>query len=145
MPSFEGFDHIDCRVVSVAAVEAFYDALMPQLGLPNKRFAYVDAGGDWHNVSAERPYNAVEYYEQPRPGHIPCFIGFIERGDHRAGFTRIAFRVERSRMIELETALERMGARNVERSADFEGYPAIFFEDPGGTKLELIARAPGVA
>jgi hypothetical protein len=145
LSSFEGFDHIDCRVVSVAAVEPFYDALMPHLGLPNKRFAYVDADGEWHEVSAEHPYNVVEYYEHARPGHIPFFIGFIERVDHRPGLTRIAFRVERSRMAELQTKLPAMGARDVEPSPDQEAYPAIFFEDPAGTKLELIARAPSVA
>lgn len=145
MPTFEGFDHIDCRVASIAAVESFYDALMPLLGLPHKTFSYVDDDGEWHEVSRAHPYNTVEYFEHPRPGHTPFFVGFIERPDHRAALTRIAFRVERARMLELEPQLAAIGARNVERSADFEAYPAIFFEDPAGTKLELVARAPAVA
>jgi catechol 2,3-dioxygenase-like lactoylglutathione lyase family enzyme len=142
---FEGFDHIDCRVKSLAAVEPFYDALMPELGLPRKRFSFVDNEGEWHEVSSNRRYNTVEYFEQPAPGRTACFIGFIERPDHQTGFTRLAFRVERERLSELEQLLTRIGARNVERSEDLEAYPAIFFEDPSGTKLELVSRAPSVA
>ena len=145
MAWFEGFDHIDCRVQSLATVESFYDALMPELGLPRKRYAYVDSDGDWHEVSSNRRYNAVEYYEQPAAGRTLSFIGFIERSDHQPTFTRIAFRVERERLPELEQLLTRIGARNVERSEDPEAYPAIFFEDPGGTKLEVVSRAPSIA
>ena len=36
--------------------------------------------------------------------------------------------------------LEDIGASRVEPSEDLESYPAIFFEDPAGTKLELAAR-----
>jgi catechol 2,3-dioxygenase-like lactoylglutathione lyase family enzyme len=142
---FEGFDHIDCRVKSLAAVEPFYDALMPELGLPRKRFSFVDEDGEWHEVSSNRRYNTVEYYEQAAPGRTPFFIGFIERPDHQTGFTRIAFRVERERLTELELLLTQIGARNIERSEDPEAYPAIFFEDPNGTKLEVVSRAPAVA
>lgn len=142
---FEGFDHIDCRVRSLAAVESFYDALMPELGLGHKRFSYVDADGEWHEISAEHGYNTVEYFERPQPGSTPFFFGIIERADHEPGLTRVAFRVERARMLELEEQLESMGARHVERSEDLEAYPAVFFEDPEGTKLELVARRPSVA
>lgn len=141
MPTFAGFDHVDCRVPSLAAVEAFYDALMPELGLPRKRFSYVDEDGEWREASAEHTYNTVEYFEEPQSDRATFFIGFIERPDHVPGFTRIAFRVDLGRMMELETLLKRIGARHVERSADLDAYPAIFFEDPGGTKLEIVARA----
>jgi catechol 2,3-dioxygenase-like lactoylglutathione lyase family enzyme len=141
---FEGFDHIDCRVRSLSAVEAFYDMLMPELGLPRKRYSFVDEAGEWHEVSSDRRYNTVEFQEQPSPGHAGFFIGFIERHDHQAGFTRIAFRVEHDRLLELERVLQQAGARNIERSED-PSYPAIFFEDPAGTKLELVARAPSIA
>lgn len=142
---FEGFDHIDCRVRSLAAVESFYDALMPEIGLPQKRYSYVDGDGDWHEISTEHPYNTVEYFERPQPGRTPFFFGVIERADHAPGLTRIAFRLERAHMLELAERLEQMGARNVEQSEDPEAYPAVFFEDPLGTKLELVARRPGVA
>ncbi|HEY1975747.1 MAG TPA: hypothetical protein VGG89_04350 [Candidatus Baltobacteraceae bacterium] len=145
MSSFEGFDHVDCRVRSLAAVESFYDALMPELGLPQKRFSYVDDAGEWHEISSEHRYNTVEYFECAQPGRAPFFFGLIERSDHVPGLTRIAFRLEPDRMLELEGRLAAMGARNVERSEDLDAYPAIFFEDPQGTKLELVARRPAVA
>jgi hypothetical protein len=92
---------------------------MPELGLPQKRFAYV---------------------EEPAPGRPPRFIGFIERGDHRPTDTRLAFRVRRERLEELRSLLERIGARQIEASDDMQAYPAIFFEDPAGTKLEFLGR-----
>ncbi len=141
MPAFAGFDHVDCRVRSLAAVEAFYDALMPELGLPRKRFSYVDDSGDWHEASSDHRYNAIEFFEEAHPERATFFVGFIERSDHVPGATRIAFRVDRSRLIEIESLLRHIGAHDVERSADFEEYPAIFFQDPAGTKLEIVARA----
>lgn len=142
MPAFAGYDHVDCRVRSLAAVESFYNALMPELGLPRKRYSYVDEAGEWHAVeSGAHRYNTVEFYEEAQPDRATFFMGIIERPDHVPGMTRIAFRVERSRLLELESFLGEIGARNVERNGDFEEYPAIFFEDPGGTKLEIVARA----
>lgn len=142
MPTFAGYDHVDCRVPSLAAVEPFYDALMPELGLPRKRYSYVDDAGEWHEASAEHTYNTIEFFEEPQSDRAAFFIGFIERRDHVPGLTRIAFRVDLARMMELEAFLKRIGAPNVERSPDLDAYPAIFFEDPCGTKLELVARTP---
>lgn len=141
MAAFAGFDHVDCRVRSLAAVESFYDALMPELGLPHKRFCYVDDAGEWHEVTAEHRYNTIEFYEAAQPNRATFFMGIIERPDHVASATRIAFRVDRPRLLELEALLPEIGARNVERDENFEDYPAIFFEDPAGTKLEIVARA----
>lgn len=141
MTAFSGFDHVDCRVRSLAAVETFYDALMPELGLPRKRYSYVDETGDWHEASADHRYNTVEFYEEAQPDRATFFMGIIERPDHVPGLTRIAFRIERDRLLTIESFLHEIGARNVDRNADFEEYPAIFFEDPAGTKLEVVARA----
>lgn len=143
--NFEGFDHIDCRVRSLAAVESFYDALMPELGLPHKRYSYVDDAGEWHEISGAHAHNTVEYFERTQAGEAPFFFGLIERADHQPGLTRIAFRVGFDRMLELESLLVPIGARNVERSEDLDEYPAVFFEDPQGTKLELVARRPAAA
>jgi len=128
-------------VRSLAAVESFYEALMPEIGLPHKRYSFVDGDGEWHEASADHRYNTVEFYEEAQPDRATFFMGIIERGDHVPGDTRIAFRVERSRLLEMEAFLREIGARNVERNDDFEAYPAIFFEDPAGTKLEIVARA----
>jgi catechol 2,3-dioxygenase-like lactoylglutathione lyase family enzyme len=139
--TFFGIDHIDTRVTNVAAVEAFYDELLPALGLPRKRYAYVDAAGDWHIPAAGEPYNAIEYYEDEAAGRIPRFIGFIEDKAMAPVRTRIAFRAASPDALQqLAPLLEKIGAQNIELSADMENYPALFFEDPAGTKLELCAR-----
>ena len=138
---FLGFDHIDTRVQSVKSVEPFYDRLMPALGLTKKNYAFVDERGDWHDADAGR-YNAVEYHEPPQGGsRATFFIGFIEDAA-RAGGTRIALRVAREDLDRWQRDLAEMGARNIELSEDPNEYPAIFFEDPTGTKLELVARKP---
>jgi catechol 2,3-dioxygenase-like lactoylglutathione lyase family enzyme len=142
MTVFEGFDHLDVRVRSLGAVEEFYDRLMPELGLPTKRRAVVDEQGDWREPSPEHPYNVVEYYEAQVTGSTAHFIGFIEDTTMLPTQTRIAFRV--ASPAELEDWHQRVsefGARNVERSAS-DDYPALFFEDPAGTKLELVAIRP---
>jgi len=134
---FLGFDHIDCRVRSLALVEAFYDDLMPLLGLTEKRYAYVDPTGEWHREFDN--YNAVEYYEPEHPTKPRRFMGLIESPLHRNNDTRIAFRVTREQLTLLVAVIERIGARNIEESDDVD-YPAVFFEDPTGTKLEFIGR-----
>ena len=139
---FFGFDHIDTRVRSVKAVEPFYDKLMPELGLPRKRHAHVDAKGDWHEASEERPYNTIEYYEETTAGTTPFFIGFSEDVGMQPTLTRIAFRIESAADLNRWRALlVSIGAANIEDSASQE-YPAIFFEDAAGTKLEICARPP---
>ena len=57
-----GLDHADIRVRSIAEVEAFYDAVLPALGLPAKSEAHVAADGEWHGVAPDRPRNAIEYH-----------------------------------------------------------------------------------
>ena len=123
---------------SLAAVEPFYDELMPQLGLTEKRFAFVDQHGEWHETSDS--YNVIEYYETQTEGRTPLFMGLIEDPLHRHNDTRIAFRIHRADLDTLATFLARIGAQQMEWSDDLESYPALYFEDPGGTKLELIGR-----
>ena len=137
---FLGFDHIDTRVPSIKAVEPFYDQLMTKLGLTQKRYAHVDPKGDWYDASDDKPYNTVEYYREIEGGMIPHFIGFIEDGSMKPTMTRIAFRVAAPLDYpQWEEYLKSIGAHRVERSAS-EQYPAVFFEDPMGTKLEICAR-----
>jgi catechol 2,3-dioxygenase-like lactoylglutathione lyase family enzyme len=134
---FYGFDHLDCRVRSLAAVESFYDDLMPAIGLSEKRYAYVDADGVWHREF--NTYNAVEYYEAEHPTKPRRFFGIIEDPLHRNNTTRIAFRVAYERMHELIALLQTVGAVQLELDED-TAHPAVFFEDPAGTKLELVGR-----
>ncbi len=148
MPEFAGFDHIDVRVRSLSAVEAFYDALMPLLGLPRKSFALVEED-EWTDLAAGGRHNAIEYFDAIEyfepfvAGRTARFIGFIEDPQHDPPATRIAFR--QPGPFDANAWLERLralGARVVEPSADLDSYPAVFFEDPAGTKLEICARLP---
>jgi PhnB protein len=140
-PGFLGVDHIDTRVAKLATAEPFYDRLMPKLGLSSKRYAYVDAAGEWHKPDDGGTYNAVEYYENAQASVVPRFVGFIEDAGMTPTKTRIAFRVpEREQLAPLASFLTSIGARHIEFSADMDAYPAVFFEDPAGTQLELCAR-----
>lgn len=142
-PLFLGFDHLDVRVKSLASVEKFYDLLMPALGLPRKRVIFID-GDDWNEVTSSDIYNAVEYLEAKMPGKIPAFMGVIEDLQMQPTMTRIAFHVPDAKLLEeWHRFLREIGARNVELSEEMQKYPAIFFEDPAGTKLEVCARLPG--
>ena len=138
---FGGYDHIDARVPSLAAIESFFDALMPDLGLPVKTVAYVDPNGNWHVPSDEHPYNAVEYHETPMAGQLGHFIGFIEDCTMQTTATRIPFRVATVSDVErLRERVRELGAYAIEVEDDFASYPAVFFRDPGGTALEICAR-----
>jgi catechol 2,3-dioxygenase-like lactoylglutathione lyase family enzyme len=135
---FHGYDHIDCRVRSLASVEEFYDELMPALGLTEKRYAHVDSEGTWHRTFDA--YNAVEYVETAAPEAQRHFIGIIENPLHRTSETRLAFRVPRDELKDLLELLQRIAAVAIEDDSEDPDYPAIFFEDPAGTKLELTGR-----
>ncbi len=137
-----GLDHADIRVPSIAAVEAFYDAVMPALGLSRKSESHVGADGEWYDVDERRPRNAIEYHTPIEPGTRGWFVGFIEDSPMRPTATRIAFALEREDDLPaVETLVRAAGARVVEWSID-AGYPALFFEDPVGTRLEVCARRP---
>jgi catechol 2,3-dioxygenase-like lactoylglutathione lyase family enzyme len=135
-----GLDHVDMRVPALGAVEHFYDAFAERLGLKTKRFAKVGFGGSsWEDGSPE-DYNAVEYYADPVPGHPRVFFGVIEEVDAQPSKSRIAFAVSEDELDEWARSLPEMGAREIERGdAD---YPAVFFTDPLGTRLEVCARRP---
>jgi catechol 2,3-dioxygenase-like lactoylglutathione lyase family enzyme len=144
MTRFLGIDHVDMRVPSLAAVERFYDALLPRLGLTRKGYANVAFGGAaWADADAGS-YNAVEYHEEGVTGRAVQFFGVIEETNAAPSRGRIAFAVERDSLPGWEGTLREIGAREIERS-DGDGYPALFFTDPVGTRLELCARGPAGA
>jgi catechol 2,3-dioxygenase-like lactoylglutathione lyase family enzyme len=140
---FLGIDHIDLRVPSLAAVEGFYDALLPKLGLAKKSYSIVDALGEWSDASAER-YNVAEWFEEREDGERPqAFFGVIEDADMSIVRTRVAFAVaSRADVHRWAEELPGLGAREVELSDDGVRYVAVFFTDPLGTRLEIVARAP---
>jgi catechol 2,3-dioxygenase-like lactoylglutathione lyase family enzyme len=135
-----GLDHVDMRVPALGAVEKFYDAFAERLGLKTKRFAKVGFGGSsWEDGSPD-DYNAVEYYADPVPGSARVFFGVIEEVDAQPSKTRIAFAVPEDELDEWATFLPGIGAREIERGDP--DYPAVFFTDPLGTRLEVCARRP---
>ena len=143
MPEFLGFDHIDTRVRSLAAVEPFYDRLMAMLGLPQKKHSFVDEQGDWHALKPGQAHNVAEYFEESAAGRAACFIVFIEDTAMVPVRTRIAFRVSAPFDADYwQRVLREIGAGNIQPSESMDDYPAIFFEDPAGTKLEVVARKP---
>lgn len=144
LPQFFGFDHVDTRVRSLGAVEAFYDKLMPELGLPDKDCHVVSADGEWRRAEAGERYNTVEYHEQRSDGQPAHFMGIIEDPSMQPVLTRIAFRIgsEISGLGRWITFLRSIGACNIEPCSSFDDWPAVFFEDPAGTKLEIVARGP---
>lgn len=137
---FLGFDHVDTRVKRLKDVEQFYKRLLPALGLSKMRYAHVDEQGEWDDDTT-KPYNVVEFYEDIS-GSVPFFIGIIEDPAMQPVATRIAFRVEsKDALPRWREFLQAIGALNIESGSSDE-YPAIFFEDACGTKLELCARFP---
>jgi catechol 2,3-dioxygenase-like lactoylglutathione lyase family enzyme len=140
---FLGIDHVDLRVPSLAAVEGFYGALLPKLGLTKKSYSFVDALGEWADASAER-YNVAEWYEESdEDGRPKAFFGVIEDTDMSMVRTRVAFAVaSRAEVHRWAQELPALGAREIELSDDGGRYVAVFFTDPLGTRLEIVARAP---
>ncbi len=137
-----GLDHADIRVPSIAAVERFYDALFPALGLPRKTESHVDHNGEWCDVDDAHPRNAIEYHTRIEPGSAGWFVGFVEDDDSRPTGTRIAFAVDRETdLAQIEVLLRDAGGRIIEWTAD-PNYPALFFEDTVGTRLEICSRRP---
>jgi catechol 2,3-dioxygenase-like lactoylglutathione lyase family enzyme len=136
-----GIDHVDLRVPALGAVESFYDALLTRLGLTRKKYSFVTFGGEsWHDATAER-YNAVEWFEEHVHGRPVPFFGVIEEEGAAPAHGRIAFAVAKDSLDEWARVLPDIGAREIERSDD-EAYPALFFTDPLGTRLEVCARPP---
>lgn len=139
--AFGGIDHVDMRVPALGAVERFYDELARRLGLTGKRYCTVEFGGASWNEGTPDAYNAVEYFEENVSGRRAMFFGVIEEAGSQPARSRLAFGVERDTLDEWARALGEMGARDVEREHD-ASYPAIFFTDPLGTRLEVCARPP---
>ncbi len=135
-----GLDHADIRIPSIAAAEAFYDVVLPALGLVRKTYSHVGSDGEWYDVAETRPRNVIEYHTPIEPGRVGWFIGFIEDPGMTPTASRVAFALDREADLPaIEQLVRNAGGRIVEWSSD-DGYPALFFEDPVGTRLEICAR-----
>ncbi|MDP9017391.1 MAG: hypothetical protein M3N19_03585, partial [Candidatus Eremiobacteraeota bacterium] len=110
------------------------------LGLTRKHYAFV-VGDEWQNVTKNDTYNTVEYLEAKQPGAVAAFVGFIEDPEMTPSRTRVALRIPDPADLKRWAAfLSEIGAVHIELSEDMDSYPAIFFEDAAGTKLEICAR-----
>ena len=138
---FLGIDHVDLRVPALGAVEAFYDAFFTGLGLTRKKYSIVSFGGASWNDATPDDYNTVEWYEEDVHGRPAGFFGVIEEVGAPPARGRIAFTVTLESLDDWVRVLPELGAREIERSDD-ESYPAVFFTDPLGTRLEVVARPP---
>ncbi|MEA2786353.1 MAG: hypothetical protein QOF71_2457 [Candidatus Eremiobacteraeota bacterium] len=138
---FLGIDHIDLRVPALGAVETFYDKLFARLGLTKKKYSVVTFGGESWNDGTPDNYNTVEWYEEHVHGRRVAFFGLIEEEGAQPARGRIAFAVEKDSLDEWARVLPEIGAREVEVSRA-ASYPAVFFTDPLGTRLEICARPP---
>jgi catechol 2,3-dioxygenase-like lactoylglutathione lyase family enzyme len=136
---FMGIDHIDLRVPALGAVESFYDAFLSRLGLTRKCYAIVGFGGESWVEGTPENYNAVEYHEEGVSGRPELFFGVIEEVGAQPAHGRIAFAVSEESLAEWARVLPQIGAHEIEPS-ESESYPAIFFNDPLGTRLEVCAR-----
>lgn len=137
-----GLDHADIRVRSLSAVEPFYEQVFPTLGLSRKTESHVDAQGEWQAVDEQRPRNVIEFHTPIVAGSSGWFVGLIEDPRTPPTATRIAFVLERRfDFAAVERLVRDAGGLVVEMSGD-DTYPALFFEDPVGTRLEICARLP---
>ena len=139
--AFAGIDHIDLRVPALGAVESFYDGFFKRLGLTTKKYSVVTFGGESWNDGTPENYNAVEWFEEHVHGRRVPFFGVIEEEGSVPAHGRIAFAVEKESLDEWTRVLPELGARAIER-CEHDAYPAVFFTDPLGTRLEVCARPP---
>jgi catechol-2,3-dioxygenase len=108
--------HIDLRVDDLAAAEAFYDDLLPQLGY-TERFH----GGDWKVWAASSTdYVAVTFSDTYVPNE-----------------NRIAFVVGSREEVDAVAALVDVPAKEMPYGP---GYYATYFEDPAGNRFEVYIR-----
>ena len=122
------FDHIDVRVVDVAAARPFYDAFLKTFGFRSQR----QASGD------------VVYYRFAERRVQEAFA-LIEAAGHIAYEVRLAFHASSPEEVDRIAAVARdAGARRFEAPQwcpeIAERYYAAFFEDPSGNRLEVVCR-----
>ncbi|MDX6481544.1 MAG: hypothetical protein QOG85_2054 [Gaiellaceae bacterium] len=123
------FGHIDLRVGDLARAEAFYEALLPELGLTERYH-----GETWKVWAARDPLPGTAYF------------AVTESTGHVANENRIAFSVRSAEDVDRVAELaRRAGALEVSGPKEMPygpGYYAVFFADPSGNRLEVYLRPP---
>ncbi len=115
----------------LTAARAFYDVLMPALGLTD--------------VIEDADEAAVEYYHPPLGVNAPRpFFGLHEDPGHVANDTCLAFTAATPGDVDRLAQIARAaGARDMEGPEipySSERYYAVFFRDPGGNRIEICYR-----
>ena len=121
------FGHIDLRVADIEAAQAFYEALLPELG-----FTVRYHGDVWKAWATTDPLPSTAYF------------GITEEAGHAANSNRIAFWVgSRAEVERLAEVVRQAGAAELSGPKEMPygpGYYAIFFADPSGNRLEIYHR-----
>ena len=116
---------------------------MPGTGPSRKRSRTSTTPAIGTNAPAEHTYNAIEFLKTRSRTEPHVFVGFIERCDHVPA-RRVSLFASTRPHVGIESFLQRLARATSNAPRTSMAYPAIFFEDPSGTKLELVARAPRV-
>ena len=137
-----GLDHADIRVPSLAAVEAFYDALLPALGLSRKSESHVGSDGEWVDVDVTHPRNVVEYHTPIVAGSPGWFVGFIEDPGMKPTATRVAFALDAEANLRSRSCATPAAGSSSGRSTP--AIPRSSSKTPPARawKFALAARAP---
>jgi catechol 2,3-dioxygenase-like lactoylglutathione lyase family enzyme len=128
-----GIAHIQLSVNRFAECEAFYDQLMPYLGLQvvhrSANFVYYVGGRTGYAISRADPRHANEPHDAMRSGLHHCCFRVRSRED----------------VDELYEFLKSIGAEMVRPPEDgpwAPGYYSLSFRDPDGIRLE-VNHVPG--
>ena len=122
-------DHIDLRVRDLAPARAFFDIVLPELGLLPGRLTSLG-------------HVLYELQIGWEAGQFVC----LEADPKLApDSTRIAFAAQSREAVDRVAAvLELAGARNIEgpmRCPEYSsGYYAVFFDDPDGNRFEVCVH-----
>jgi catechol 2,3-dioxygenase-like lactoylglutathione lyase family enzyme len=127
-----GYDHLYVTVSNFARSEAFYDRVMQALEF---RKGDKEVGGDPH----------AHYFNPHLQYTIRPARSAAKHDPYAPGLHHVCFQVAgKADVDEAEAALNAIGVEvTAAREYEYgEGYYAIFFEDPDGIRLEVVARTP---
>ena len=128
-------DHLGLNVRDLEAAKAYYDALMPYLGMEpffitEDEFSYKPAEG--------KPGTHIFFYRSPEPND------YVRKS---VGLQHVAFRARSRRQVdEAHAASIELGSRTLFAPKLFpqyhENYYASFWYDPHGFLLEIVCQKP---
>ncbi len=122
------FGHIDLRVPDMAAAMPFYAALLPALGFTE----------EYHGA-------AWKVWAVPGPPPETPYFAVTEASGHLPSATRIAFWVSSPAEVDRIGEVVRAAGGRIESGPRpcpeySDSYYAVFFQDPGGNRLEVYYR-----